>query len=148
MAETRHIDYEEHAASTLELLEDEKMDFVQNTLSDLRGGILPDEARDRLVRRMKSRMRDVIFEHLKRSGVVRGDYRHDFTLGYCRRKYIEPRTSDVPSRYLDIDRILPNFQEIVDTIMAEAGKLKSIAEIEATTCEAGGTSSQSEPHKD
>ena len=138
MAEIRHIDSEELAAITLELLEDEKSDFIQDALSDLRNCSIPSEARDRLVRRMKSRMRDVIFNHLKRTGAVRGDIRHDFTLGYCRRRYMEPRMSDVPSRYLDIERILPNFQEIVDSIMAEAGKLKTIADIEATTKDAGG----------
>lgn len=138
MAEIRYIDSEEHAADTLELLEEEKTDFIRDALSDLRNCPIPSEARDRLVRRMKSRMRDVIFTHLKRTGAVRGDIRYDFTLGYCRRRYMEPRMSDVPSRYLDIDRILPNFQEIVDSIMAEAGKLKTIAEIEATTKDAGG----------
>lgn len=137
MPEIRHINSEKHAASVLVLLEGEKEKFIQYAFSYLRDGFLPpDEVRGRLVRRMKLHMRGVIFKHLKRTGAVRGDSRHDFTLGFCRSRYSEPRISDVPSRYLDIDRILPNFQEIVSSIMTEAEKLKTIAEIEATTSEA------------
>lgn len=137
MSEIRHINSEKHASSVLALLEGEKEKFIQYAFSYFRDGFLPpDEVRDRLARRMKSRMREVIFKHLKRTGEVRGDNRRDFTLGFCRSRYIEPRINDVPSRYLNIDRILPNFQEIVSSIMTEAEKLKTIAEIEATTSEA------------
>jgi hypothetical protein len=49
---------------------------------------------------------------------------------------VEPRESDVPSKYLDIEKVLTNFDAAIDDIMVEAGKRKMIAEIEAVTKEA------------
>ena len=50
---------------------------------------------------------------------------------------MEPRLSDVPSRLVNIETIIPNFQEAVDSMMTEARRLKAVADIEATTREAG-----------
>ena len=138
MAQIHHVDMEEYATEALELLGEEKDGFVRHALSWLSDGHGQEDTRKRLVRRVKSDMEDVLFEHLKRTGAVRGDYRIDYTRGYYyRRKYVEPRLSDVPSRLVNIETIIPNFQEAVDSMMTEARRLKAVADIEATTREAG-----------
>ena len=38
---------------------------------------------------------------------------------------------------MNIETIIPNFQEAVDSMMTEARRLKAVADIEATTREAG-----------
>lgn len=41
--------------------------------------------------------------------------------------------SDVPSKYLDIEKVLTNFDAAIDDIMVEVGKRKMVAEIETVT---------------
>ena len=36
----------------------------------------------------------------------------------------------VPSDLLDVETILPNFSELVDSMMVDAGKLRLVSEIE------------------
>lgn len=79
MAQIHHVDMEKYAAEALELLGEERDGFVRHALSWLSDGLSLDDTRERLVRRVKSDMEDVLFEHLKRTGAVRGDYRIDYT---------------------------------------------------------------------
>ena len=136
MTHIGHIDKEVHAAKTLELFNKEKDGFVRSACHGYIAGVAPEQMRAELVRKIKSRMEDVIFEHLKRTGDVRGSYRHSYTMGYLRTVRSEPRKSEVPSQYRDIEKILPNFQELVDSVLVEAGKLRMISAIEEATKEA------------
>ena len=133
MTHIEHIDKEKHAAKTLELFNREKDGSVRSACQSISAGVSSEQVREGLVRRIKSRMEDVIFEHLKRTGDVRGSYRHSYTMGYLRTVRSEPRKSEVPSQYRDIEKILPNFQELVDTVLVEAGKLRMISAIEEVT---------------
>lgn len=136
MSEIRRIDQEEYAAEALELLNNEREDFVRSACCSLSEGVSSETTRGILVRKVKSEMKHVLFEHLKRNGTVSGHYVHRYTYGYCRKVRIEPRESDVPSKYLDIEKVLTNFDAVINDIMVEAGKRKMIAEIEAVTKEA------------
>ena len=136
MSEIRRIDQEEYAAEALELLNNEREDFVRSACSSLSEGVSSETTRGILVRKVKSEMKHVLFEHLKRSGTVSGHYVYRYTYGYCRKVRVESRESDVPSKYLDIEKVLTNFDAVIDDIMVEAGKRKMIAEIEAVTKEA------------
>lgn len=136
MSEIRRIDQEEYAAEALELLNNEREDFVRSACSSLSEGVSSEATRGILVRKVKSEMKHVLFEHLKRNGTVSGHYVHRYTYGYCRKVRIEPRESDVPSKYLDIEKVLTNFDAVINDMMVEAGKRKMIAEIEAVTKEA------------
>ena len=134
MATIGRIDKEEYAAKALELIEGERDYFVSTVCANLVGVVSPDVAREQLVRRVKSRMEDILFRYLKREGIVKGDYRHQYTyLGYYRTVRREPNKRDVPDELLDIEKILPNFNEIIDAILVEAGKLKMVSAIEETT---------------
>lgn len=136
MSEIRRIDQEEYAAEALELLNNEREDFVRSACCSLSEGVSSEATRGILVRKVKSEMKHVLFEHLKRNGTVSGHYVYRYTYGYCRKVRVEPRESDVPSKYLDIEKVLTNFDAVIDDIMVEAGKRKMIAEIEAVTKEA------------
>lgn len=136
MSEIGRIDQEEYAAEALELLNQEREGFVRSACSSLSEGLSSEAVRATLVRRVKSEMKHVLFEHLKRNGTVSGHYVHRYTYGYCRKVRIEPRESDVPSKYLDIEKVLTNFDAVINDLMVEAGKRKMIAEIEAVTKEA------------
>ena len=126
MAHIGHIDKEKQAAKTLEFFNREKDGFVRSACHSYTAGVPPEQTREALVRKIKSRMEDVLFEHLKRT---------------VRR---EPRKSDVPSQYRDIEKILPNFQELVDSVLVEAGKLRMISAIEEATKKAQEEKPQSE----
>lgn len=138
MAEIRRIDQEEYAAEAMELLNQVRESFVRSACYSLSEGVSSEAVRVILVRKVKSEMKHVLFEHLKRSGTVSGHYVYRYTYGYCRKVRVEPRESDVPSKYLDIEKVLANFDAAIDDIMVEAGKLKMIADIEAVTKEAQG----------
>lgn len=133
MAHVYHVDMERYSADALELIGEEKDYLLRLAYEWLKDGITVEDTRTRLVQKVKIIMKDVLFEHLKRTGTVRGDYRYDYTLGYCRRKYVEPRMIDVPSKLLDIEAVLPNCHEFINAIMVEAGKLKAIYDIESAT---------------
>lgn len=138
MAEIGRIDQEEYAAEALELLNQEREGFVRSACYSLSEGVSAEAVRVILVRKVKSEMKHVLFEHLKRSGTVSGHYVYRYTYGYCRKVRVEPKESDVPSKYLDIEKVLANFDAAIDEIMVEAGKRKMIADIEAVTKEAQG----------
>lgn len=144
MAHIGHIDKEKQAAKTLEFFNREKDGFVRSACHSYTAGVPPEQTREALVRKIKSRMEDVLFEHLKRTGDVRGSFRHEYTMGYLRTVRREPRKSDVPSQYRDIEKILPNFQELVDSVLVEAGKLRMISAIEEATKKAQEEKPQSE----
>ena len=57
---------------------------------------------------------------------------------------IKSRMEDVPSQYRDIEKILPTFQELVDSVLVEAGKLRMISAIEEATKKAQEEKPQSE----
>lgn len=136
MTHIGHIDKEKHAAKTLELFNRERDGFVRSACHGYTTGVSPEQMRTALVRKIKSRMEDVLFEHLKRTGDVRGSYWHEYTMGYLRTVRREPRKSEVPSQYRDIEKILPNFQELVDAVLVDAGKLRMVSAIEEATKEA------------
>ena len=138
MAEIRRIDQEEYAAKALELFNQERDGFVRSACYSLSEGVSSEAVRVILVRKVKSEMKHVLFEHLKRSGTVSGHYVYRYTYGYCRKVRVEPKESDVPSKYLDIEKVLTNFDAAIDEIMVEAGKRKMIADIETVTKEAQG----------
>lgn len=138
MSEIRRIDLKEYEAEALELLNQEREGFVRSACSSLSEGASSEAARVILVRKVKSEMKHILFEHLKRSGTVSGHYVYRYTYGYCRKVRVEPRESDVPSKYLDIEKVLTNFDAAIDDIMVEAGKCKMIADIEAVTKDAQG----------
>ena len=138
MSQVRRIDQKEYAAEALDLLNHEREDFVRSACCSLSEGVSSETTRGILVRKVKSEMKHVLFEHLKRSGTVSGHYVHRYTYGYCRKVRVEPRESEVPSKYLDIEKVLTNFDAVIDDIMVEAGKRKMIADIEEVTKEAQG----------
>lgn len=142
MAHIRHIDMEEYAAHALELLNNEREDSVRFAYGRLKDGDSRDHTREALVSRVESHMERALFDYLKRTGKIQGDIRYDYTLGYCRRKPVEPRMSDVPSGLLSLSEILmtfealPKFADLIDNVMVEAGKLLMVEEIEAATAKA------------
>ena len=140
MAYIGHIDEDQYAEKALELLHRERESFVTFACASLKSGVPHGETRELLVRKVKSRMENVLFNHLKHTGAVRGSYRHQYyQAGYIRRVRREPQKSDVPSGLLKIEELLPTFQFEIDAMMMEAGKRKLIAEIEAKAKEAQGT---------
>lgn len=142
MAHIRHIDKEEYAAHALELFDNKREDFVSFACDCLKDGDSRENTREALVRRVESYMKRFLFDYLKRTGKIQGDIRYDYTLGYCRRKPVEPRMSDVPSGLLCLSEILmtsealPKFADLIDNVMVEAGKLLMVEEIEAATAKA------------
>lgn len=143
MAHIRHIDREEYAVHALELFDNEREDFVSFACDCLKDGDSLEHTRESLVRRVDSYMKRSLFDYLKRTGKIQGDIRYDYTLGYCRRKPVEPSMSDVPSELLSISEVLeasgvlPKFADIIDSVLMDARKLVMVEAIEATTSEAG-----------
>ena len=138
MTHVGHIDKEEYAEKALELLYGEKETFVSFAYDSLFWGVSREETRVNLVDRIKTEMRRILFGHLVVTGAVRGVVKYDYTYGYCRRIRREPRISEVPSMYLDIAKVLPNFNEVIESLMIEAIKLKLIADIRAKAAENPG----------
>ena len=133
MATIEHIDKEKYAAKALEFIENEKDYFARTVCANLLGTVSTEVAREQLVRMVKHRMEDILFRYLKREGIVKGSLRRQYYLGYYRTVRREPNKRDVPSELLDAEKILPNFGEILDAILMEAGRLKMISAIEETT---------------
>lgn len=141
MSHIRNIDKEEYAKKAFELFEQERDSYVKFAYEQLKDGATPEYARSRLGRKVEKHLEQVMFNYLKRRGVVQGSIRHDYTLGYCRRKRTEPRMSDVPSELLSISEVLmmsstlPKFADVIDSVMMDAKKLIMVEAIESTTNE-------------
>lgn len=134
MTNVGFIDSEKHAEEVLEMFNEDRERFVTIACNNLTGGMTPEDTRQQIRSRIKRNMRDTIFHHLVRTGAVRGTTRIQYLSYTCYRTvHYEPSISEVPSKYLDIDKILPNFSELVDAIMLDAGKLKITKEIEKIT---------------
>ena len=122
MTRTRRIDMEEYATRGLELLLERREEYVDYALYLLSEGLSPGIAGERLERRLKGEMEDVLFDFLKRSGTIRGEYIHRYTYGYCITSRRKPRKSEVSPELLDIERILPDYEAAIGNIMADAEK--------------------------
>ena len=132
MATIRHINEAEYAAKALDLLNGRRGEYVNYAFGLLQQSLSPGQAGERLENKVKSEMEIVLFEYLKRRGIVRGEVRHIYnTNGYCRRIRRTPSKRDVPSNLLDISEILQNYEEVIGNIMVDAEKLWIISEIEA-----------------
>ena len=142
MSHIRYIDREEYAAKAFELFEQERESFVQFAYEQLKDGATTEYAREQLGKKVEKDLEQILFNYLKRTGVVQGSIRYDYTLGYCRKKRTEPRISDVPSEYLSISEVLmmyetlPKFADVIDSVMMDAKKLIMVDAIETTTNEA------------
>jgi len=139
MATIGHINKDSYAAKALELLNGRRDIFVKSVSHNLSNGVSTEAARKSLVKKVKSEMKDLLFNYLNRKGIVRGNYVHRYTYGVFRTTYKEPTKSDVPSSILNIENILPNFNDVIDAMMLDAEKLRIINAIESTTEEAKGT---------
>ena len=134
MTHIGHIDKGKHAEKVSELLNNQRDSFISFACGILSEGVSSDLVREQLVRKIKTHMKDIIFEHLKRTGTVRGSYRHMYnSSGYCYRTRREPQKSEVSDGLLNVVKIIPTFNEVVNDIMVEAGKLRMVSAIEATT---------------
>ena len=142
MLHIRNIDKEEYAKKAFELFEQERESFVQFAYEQLKDGATPEYAREQLGKKVEKDLEQILFNYLKRTGIVQGSIRHDYTLEYCRKKRAEPRMSDVPSELLSISEVLmmsstlPKFTDVIDSVMMDAKKLIMIEAIESTTNEA------------
>ena len=137
MVTIRHIDKEAYAAKALDLLNVKWEGFVNYALSLLKQSISPGQASEKLEDKVKEEMETVLFEYLKRRGIVCGDVRYLYNNnGYCRRIRRAPSKLGVSSNLLDIEQTLPNYEEVIGNIMVDAEKLWTIAEIETITKEA------------
>ena len=142
MSHIRNIDKEEYAKKAFELFEQERESYVIFAYEQLKDGATTEYAREQLGKKVEKDLEQILFNYLKRTGAVQGSIRHDYTLGYCRKKRAEPRMSDVPSELLSISEVLmmsstlPKFADVIDSVMMEAKKLIMIEAIESTTNEA------------
>ena len=142
MSHIRNIDKEEYANKAFELFEQERESYVKFAYEQLKDGATTEYAREQLGKKVEKDLEQILFNYLKRTGVVLGSIRHDYTLGYCRKKRAEPRMSDVPSELLSISEVLmmsstlPKFADVIGSVMMEAKKLIMIEVIESTTNEA------------
>ena len=133
MARIVYINKEKHAEKVLELFHAKREKFLKFVDDRLSKGVSADETTIDLRQEVKAEMKRAIFEHLKRSGAVRGEYQHLYSGGYYRRIRREPRMADVPSNLLDVEKILPDFRELVSGIVDEVVKRRMIEQIQATT---------------
>ena len=142
MSHIRNIDKEEYAKIAFELFEQERESFMQFAYEHLKDGATTEYAREQLGKKVEKDLEQVLFNYLKRKGIVQGSVRHDYTLGYCRKKRAEPRMSEVPSEYLSISEVmmmsstLPKFADVIDSVLMDANKLIMVDAIETTTNEA------------
>ena len=142
MSHIGNIDKEEYAKKALELFEQDRESYVKFAYEWLKDGATPEYARGLLVIKVEKHLEQVLFNYLKRTGAVQGSVRHDYTLGYCRRKRVEPQMRDVPSELLNISEVLmmystlPQFDDVIDSVMMDARKLIMVDAIETTTNEA------------
>ena len=90
-----------------------------------------------------STVRRALFHYVKRRRIVTKTrmvyYAH---LGLYRHRESEIDYSDVPSRYLDVKALVPEFPQMLDEIILEARKKSLIREIENTTSDAENASSE------
>jgi len=138
MATIRYIDKEEYAAKALELLNERREKYVDYGLGLMKENMSPGMAGERMEKKVCSEMEDALFDYLKWRGKIRGNYRHQYyhvTGGY-RTVQVEPRKEDVPSEFLDLKEILPNYEEVMGDLMVEAEKRWIICQIETITKEA------------
>ena len=138
MATIEHINQDAHAAKALELLKNRRLEYANYALGLLKANMTREMVVDRLEDKVRSEMKNVLFNYLKRSGKVKGNYRYQYyhVTGCYRAVRREPQKSDVPSKLLDIREILTNFKDVISDIMLEAEKKRVIAQIEATAKEA------------
>jgi len=137
MATIRHINEEEYVAKALELLNHRREGYANYALGLLQRNMSPGQVGEQLGKKVKSEMETVLFKFLKNRGIVCGEVRYLYnTYGYCRRIRRRPSKYEVPSNLLDIEEVLPNYEEVIGNIMVDAEKLWIIAEIEAITKEA------------
>ena len=142
MSHIRNIDKEEYAKKAFELFEQERESYVKFAYEQLKDGATPEYAREQLGRKVEKHLEQVLFNYLKRTGIVQGSVRHDYVLGYYRKKRVEPRMSDVPSELLNISEVLmmysvlPTFADVIDSVLMDANKLIMVDAIETTTNEA------------
>lgn len=114
---------------------------MQFAYEQLKDGATTEYAREQLGKKVEKDLEQILFNYLKRTGAVQGSIRHDYTLGYCRKKRAEPRMSDVPSELLSISEVLmmsstlPKFADVIDSVMMDAKKLIMVEAIESTTNE-------------
>ena len=142
MSHIRNIDKEEYAKKALELFEQDRESYVKFAYEQLKDGASPEYARSRLGREVENNLEQLLFNYLKRTGIVQGSVRHDYSYGYCRLKLAEPKMDDVPSELLNISEVLmmyetlPKFADVIDSVMMDARKLIMVDAIESTTKEA------------
>ena len=134
MATIRHINEEKYAAKALDLVNGRREVYVNYALGLLQQSLSPGQAGEKLEEKVKREMETVLFEYLKRRGVVCGEVQHLYnTYGYCRRICRRPSKHEVPSNLLDIEKVLPNYKEVIGNMMVDAEKLRIIVEIETIT---------------
>ena len=134
MATIRHINKEEYAAKALDLMNGRREMYVNYALGLLQQSLSPGQAGEKLEEKVKREMETVLFEYLKHRGIVCGEVQHLYnTYGYCRRICRRSSKREVPSNLLDIEKVLPNYKEVIGNMMVDAEKLRIIVEIETIT---------------
>lgn len=137
MSHHLNINEEEYSAEALNLFNREREGYIEFALDDLSGGASVESAKKRLETRVMLDMEHILFDYLKDSNVLRTEYHYQYlSESYGRRIRREPRMSDVPSELLDITKVRPDFNIIINSVMTEAGKRKIIADIMSVTEEA------------
>ena len=116
MATIRHINKKEYAAKALDLMNGRREVYVNYALGLLQQSLSPGQAGEKLEEKVKREM-----EHLYN------------TYGYCRRICRRSSKREVPSNLLDIEKVLPNYKEVIGNMMVDAEKLRIIVEIETIT---------------
>ncbi len=138
MATIEHINNDAYAAKALELLKNRRSEYEYYALGLLKANMTREMVVERLEDKVRSEMKNVLFNYLKRSGKVKGNYRYQYShvTGCYRTVRREPQKSDVPSKLLDIREILSNYKDVISDIMLEAERKRVIAQIETTAKEA------------
>ena len=138
MATIEHINKDAYAAKALELLKNRMLEFESFALGLLKADMTREMVVERLEDKVRSEMKNVLFNFLKRSGKVKGNYRYQYyhVTGCYRAVRREPQKSEVPSHLLDIKEILTDYKDIISDIMLEAEKKWVIGQIEATAKDA------------
>jgi len=128
---------EEYATEALELINARRENFVVYGKGLLSKGEHPDRIREEIEDDLKSDMEKVLFEHLKSRGVVCGDIDQLYDkYGFCRRFRLKSDKCGASLNLLNIREVLPNFGDVVGSIMVDANKLRIIDEMEAIIREA------------
>ena len=132
MAAIIHIDKAAYAAKAIELLNGKWESYVNYAFCLMADNMSPGMAGERLEKKVCSEMGDALFNYLKRSGKVRGDYKYQYyhVTGCYRVVRREPQKGDVSSELLDIKKVLANYDDVIGNIMAEAERRWIDAEAE------------------